>query len=898
MPSLRQRWLFRAVSLLLVWLIATADTSAAVYNLHLSTDNQPDYTDLESLVRSATDAWERPEDKCIAIWRWGRRSRRQTSCAGEDGRLIWDPVLHYNSYGAMNCGVISSLNCACFWQLGYRGRYVSLKDHTVCEASWDEGRSWHLFDSSMSAFCYNHAGQIASCQEIQAAQACELSGGKSEPGHYYFYHQAPQCASHLGPDGWRCAADRPVEYGRTLKEGADSYERFRGDDACRWARFGQRYTLNLRPYESYTRYWEPLDRGSAHDPDPLCFRPVKTADRDPNSFHPSIRGNGRWLCVPDLSIAACRDVFYDEAGVALAAEDGQGPRVHPAKDQQPGFVVFKVYAANVITSLQIEAQGQRANPQDILQISVSRDAGLHFQPVWKAEQTGAVSAKLTLRDEVAGVTQCLVKVEFSGAQRHRVGLDSLQLTTTTQVNRLTLPKLVRGANEVVLRADRQVESAELWPPLHEGHYRDTAIDSQGIHTGDAVDAGYKATIGAAANGEECFVMWGLRVPSPITAFTCAAQTNAPVPGAYVSLQAGWQRDALREFHRHEFSPQPPNDPQTVRTLTDVPAGTREAFFRTSFFNKTGGGAYRMAGIQSVLLRVEHQPRRPEFEPFEVTYAWTEHRETGDVTRTHTELVTQLPHRYHINVAGFRDPEMLWVRVNLKGYGPDGRQTKTGYSDQQDVGAGARTPKVAYTWGQPISLGQPYTVSRPASTESKNPDDGGELTNGKVIAPTEYTAANAAVRAATAFWNAGEPVIVTVDLQAAKELAGVRISTHQPNERFCHPAEAAVAVSTDGQTWQPAGTIHHHDLWNPPGDYELWEYDDAPQYRKLPAGGRLAYSFPLIFAKPLSGRYVRFTLKPQAERGLGISELSVYDQITTRQWPQPEIVLPSQAPRTP
>jgi hypothetical protein len=93
---------------------------AAVYNLHLVTDNVPDYTDLESLVQSSTAAWQTPQDKCIAVWRWGRRSRRQTSCAVEGGRYILDPILHYNSYGAMNCGIISSLNVSCWRQLGYR----------------------------------------------------------------------------------------------------------------------------------------------------------------------------------------------------------------------------------------------------------------------------------------------------------------------------------------------------------------------------------------------------------------------------------------------------------------------------------------------------------------------------------------------------------------------------------------------------------------------------------------------------------------------------------------------------------------------------------------------------------------------------------------------------------
>ncbi len=130
----------------------TGRAEAAVYNLHLVTDNGPDYTDIQSFVQSATERWSTPQEKCIAIWRWGRRSRRQTSCADDDGRLIWDPILHYNSYGTMNCGVISALNISSFLQLGYQARYVQLGDHTVSEVSWDGGQSWHLFDSSMSFY--------------------------------------------------------------------------------------------------------------------------------------------------------------------------------------------------------------------------------------------------------------------------------------------------------------------------------------------------------------------------------------------------------------------------------------------------------------------------------------------------------------------------------------------------------------------------------------------------------------------------------------------------------------------------------------------------------------------------------------------------------------------------
>ena len=334
---------------------------AAVYNLHLVTDNGPDYTDIESFVRSVTERWETPQEKCIAVWRWGRRSRRQTSCAHDDGRLIWDPILHYNSYGTMNCGVISGLNIASFLQLGYQARYIQLGDHTVSDVSWDGGNSWHLFDSSMSFFCYNHAGEVASCQEIKESHACELSGGKSEPGHYYLYHGAPQCTSHLGADGWRCAGDQPVAYNRTLINGASSYtDGFSVSKYTQYGRYGRRYILNLLPCQSYTRYWKPLDgehSGVAAEDKPNYYRPLKGGDPDDQHGLNNIRGGGIWVFQGDLTDADCRKLFYDSQGIETRAEGGPGPNLHPQTPGQPASVVFQVSAANVITSMRSEGKG-------------------------------------------------------------------------------------------------------------------------------------------------------------------------------------------------------------------------------------------------------------------------------------------------------------------------------------------------------------------------------------------------------------------------------------------------------------------------------------------------------------------------------------------------------------
>src|SRR5687768_6868834 len=51
-------------------LAAAVPISAAVYNLKVVTDASPDYSDMESMVRSITSRWETPEEKCWAMFYW------------------------------------------------------------------------------------------------------------------------------------------------------------------------------------------------------------------------------------------------------------------------------------------------------------------------------------------------------------------------------------------------------------------------------------------------------------------------------------------------------------------------------------------------------------------------------------------------------------------------------------------------------------------------------------------------------------------------------------------------------------------------------------------------------------------------------------------------------------
>jgi len=886
----RVSWALAALSTVV---LTGTPTEAQVYNLHLVTGNQPDYTDMKSFVESSTGTWKTPEEKAIAVWRWGRRSRRQLSCSREGVRYIADPILNYNSYGALNCGIISALNICSWVELRYQARYVQLGDHTVSQVSWDGGQSWHMFDSSMSFFCYNHAGQVASCEEIREAHGCALSGGKVEPGHYYFYHAAPQCVSHLGPTGWRSASDNPVEFNRLLSEGASSYtDGLSVDRGCQFARYGHRYVLNIRPYESYTRYWTPADDShlDARKKDPDYFRPLPNGlDPDGQKGLSNVRSNGRWVFQPNLSDPGCERLFYDSSTTRLSASS---PKLAPSEPGRMSFATFQISAANIITSMQIEAEGICQIPSDQLRILVSRNTGIRWKEVWRANRSGPQSIHLKLRDEVAGTPFCWIKIEMLAHDaKTATGLDSLKVITNTLVNRLTLPSLVLGSNQVLLRADEQAETVELWPFLHANLDKDSVFAEDSVFSDQLPDGGYKPTLGSAVNNKECSATWRSQVPTDIMDVSYTTISTSRGGRQWVSLQHSWDGKQFDEFYRHADGDYP-LDRRTTHQFKgrDVPGSARQAFFRGVFFTPSGAGTYTMAGLQDLLIRIHHKPRAPAFTPFEVTYNWTEHRVDGDFTRTHSELIKELPHLYQINVAGRRNSSMNWVRINLPGYAPENVRPQYGYSDGVDVGPGFGYNKVHYRWGKNLALGKSYTATRPSSVASGNPDtDGRELTNGIVIAPTEYMATKI-VQPATAFWDGDRPVTFTLDLGRSQNIAGVRVATHQPNARYCHPATVQILVSDDGQTWVPVGTIRHDDLFKPPGDYEAWEWDNHAKFAALPAGGRLVYAFPLAFKTSASARYVRFVFTPLKGRGLGISELQVYDRVNVAPWPV-EIFLP-------
>jgi hypothetical protein len=600
---------------------------------------------------------------------------------------------------------------------------------------------------------------------------------------------------------------------------------------------------------------------------------------DPDGQHGlhNIRGNGVWAFRPDLREGEIDKYIYDRLPVA------------PGK---PGHLTFKVSAANVIASLRIEARVFRRTREDGVRILVSKTAGIRWMPVWEASGTGVESVHLALRDEVAGHTECLVRFEMRVARDARdVGLQAVSFDTITQLNRRALPRLRRGTNRISLRAGEALESIVLWPKLHGGGHLETVHRAEGVHSAEETDGAYKATLGAAVDGKPGFAIWKLEAPTDIVRLRYAVVATNRSPRSRVALLHSWDGERFEEFFS-DATGDGPFDREVLHEISgaSVPPGRRTAWLQGLFETPEGAGTWNMPGIQDVAVEVQHRPRLlGTSPPLLVTYAWTEHRREGAVRRTHVERIEKLPHDYEIHVGGYRDPTMEWVRLALEGEASSGASSGVpsplGYSDGVDLGPSPPRIRSTFAWGENLALGKPYSTSRPSSEASGNVDEGSrELTNGIVIAPTELRT-QAAVRPASAFWDRGGPVAIEIDLERVRSISAVRVVTHQPEAAWCHPARLDFAVSEDGKSWTLVASATHDDVWNPPADDEPWEHEDSPRFAALPAGGRLVHTFQGILPGPADARFVRVTAAALEGRGMGLSEIQVFDRVAIEPFPE-------------
>lgn len=881
--------------------LGAVSARASVHDIHLYTDSSPDYVSIEDFVNTATSVWSEPEDQAIALWRWMVRSHLQASSTLEDGSRIWDPMRFYGSYAASNCGYFAAFLTAFVDAKGgdWRHRYLELGDHTVAEVSWDAGATWHMFDASMVVYVRRHDGAIAAAADITASDSCDLSAFWGDPtaeaGHLYLYHAAPECmtnppdptqAADLSyPSGYRKATGNPVPFARTLRNGADSYRSIHEiQEAFTHVRRGWRNRLHLHPGHSYTRYWEPLGLGAE-------YARLNTRDEDPNDsyFATRIRSNGRWEIAPEFISADPGGGWHELSGLVHRDQDGgTGPALRPAVGRAQADAVVKLDAANVVTSARIYLAGQRG-AGDQMFLEFSRDAGCTWSAV-AAPPAGAFATWYDLpASKVGGAHEVLVRVHLvPDATRQDCGLDDFRIEAITQLNVNTLPRLQRGANRVRFAAGPPQETLTLLPTLHDGaqyHWSVSAADAAGLSSQYAFSDYSGPIVAPTQAGVPGHVTWRIDTPGDLLGATFGGSFVTRYAGAsdQVRLNYSWDGVNFDTAEVFDADTAPTWDARVFATPGAGPPGARSIWLQYEVHSSVDLST-ASTGIQKALLEVHHAPHDPVFAPVEVTWSWVEHRLGGDVGREHTRIVTSDDEVWDLNVGGYRDPTMQWVRVRLAQPG-----TVAGYSDGTDVGPSAGRDKIRISgeWIDDLAFGRPYTVSRPAA--AANPDGGGELTDGVVIPPTDE-ATSSLVQGQVAYWEGDAPLTVTVDLDGEQTVHALRVTSHQPNAQYGHAGTiAAFGLTSEGPATS-LGVIQHDDVFSPPGDDVAWAHWSAPEFADLPAGGHLAHGYWLVLETPVIASEVRLDILPLAGRGVGLSEIQVFSTVSVTDWPDREVDL--------
>lgn len=836
----------RCATLVLSLLLSTPPAWAGTYNLKVVTDASPDYSDLPSLVHSATARWETPAEKCWAVFYWNHRTRCQTNPIIRHGLAVTDPIRQFNDYGYTMCSTISGINQSIWEQMGLKHRYWDISNHTVPEVFYD-GR-WHMVDNSMSALYTLCDGKtLAGVEDIGKPGACPASGGRTEPAHIARYH----CLNATSPNGFLTGADtiRSLdEEGRCFNPRGLKLRTYYYD----WDH-GHRYLLNLRDNEVYTRSYRSLG-------DERAFYVPNPGGKDPEQLNPRyrLRGNGVWTFRPALTAAEYGKAVYQAANTRAVAPAG----LAPAATGTAAEIVFQVQSANVTTAQRIRASFSLRSADDQADIAVSTNHGLAWKEVWKADLAGSVDARVALIDEVNGAYETLLRIRLRAARDAADAvLTALEVRTTTALNARGQPRLNIGKNTIHVDAGDPTDSVVLWPELQNDRYRADAVESHNVKS-VARHIGYQGALYPATANEPAHVVFRLDAPRDFRRVSYGGRFYNRAPRSHIDLLHSF--DAGRTWQRSWSltSTQQPWDVIHYETVA-VPPGCRSVLVK--YRMQTTDPSPSGCGIYAVRMEGSHVPADTTFRPLEVTFTWKERQADHSLLeRSHTQRVERLPFRYTIDVGGADHPVMEALTVNRQG--ARGRLV-SGYSDGRD-GVGTKWVGRWLTCGKNLALGKPYTCSAPSLTSWEAGDpDGKKLTDG-VVGPPE--SGGTSYRSGAMWERKSSPVVIDLDLGSSVPCAsfGMNFHGYPFHDALKGQIKDVVEVwtSTDGRDYVRQGIL--------PTDVR---FKDVPVNFLLPDDETLTgYTYRLIPKEPVVARHVRYRIT--TPRHLCVTELEVLDTI--------------------
>ncbi len=844
----------------MVAVAAGATAGAAAYNLKVVSDASPDLTDLNSLIYSTTSRWTSNREKVWSLFYWSRLLKRQTAPMVIHGFELTDPIRNLVDYGFTQCSTISGINQSLYEALGLRHQYWDICNHSVSNVEYDG--AFHMIDSSMSNLVTTDDGVTLASIQQAAAGSARLVRERS------LYATGPN-GFLTGSDASRNLTDFASPVTGTIATGysrafCETGLKFR-DYYYNW-NSGHRYVLNLREDESYTRYYRRLGATSDYwvgsekvsSPDPTHTYEIDAVNRF------GIRGNGAWSFTPKLTADAwSRSVYRANNITAVAAG------LQPGVAGTAAEVVYKVQAANAITSQKIQARLTRTDPSATATIAVSLNHGTTWMQVADiGTAVGAVPVAVNLRSEVSGGYETLIRIQMFVPRGSPSGvvLTQLKIDTLTQVNTKALPKLNVGRNEIVVAKGDPSDTMVLWPDLRGGLWKNDVADSRNIASQPLnVPRPYTAVVYPSVLTEDAYLTYRMTAPADVTRLVYGGRLHNFRPGSYIDFLHSFDGGAtwIRSYRLSDTSK--PYDVIHYETVTAIPAGVKSVLFKFLIHN-TNTEAMRASGLYAVRMEANYRPLNTTSKPLDVTFRWSEVRSDRTlVARSHRQKVTSYPFKYVVNVGGSDHPIMESIKMTLV----DPSDTVPyGYSDGVDAG-GQKYVHTRRTDGTDLARNRPYTISRPSSGFQSSAGAGNStiLTDGVVGAPatggTSYWWGQC--------WSSGHDVDIQIDLGTARAVGAIRAhlfgSPFWDAFRGQVQDRVEVLTSLDGAAFVSQGLLQT----------SLWKKDVPINHMLQDDEKATGWNFERRMASPVQARYVKYHITPK--RTLCVSELQVFDRVT-------------------
>lgn len=447
------RFAFSAAVLVVACRAALA--GAAVYSPWILSEHSPDFRDPPRFREFA--AWKdlKDQDLAIAVWKYLTDPVTGTyhftdmyeldSEPHWEVKLVQDPMRILNVYGFAICNMHSSMTCGLFKGMGFENVRLAGWEtyHATPEIFW--GGSWHYLDIDERAYILDDMGNIASGEDLfKHPEWWEPSSKVVSP----FY---PQNGGLKGVQ--TLAKHGPPWYSYNWYEGG-----YTPDFVLRP---GERVERFFHP-QGYWRFADSYKSGSSRRIVSRDPRGPKSGGHSENTY-----GNARFDYDPKISSAytdyaegvwSDENVVLAENGLVLA---GDGTGASTFYFQFPYIIVPQ--------------NGDLDDPEDDWDASVLRyrtgvkttlristDHGITWQEIpgkpEAADETipgnrrdvGDGGKTLDLTKYVAGKYAFWLRFEYEG-RAGEVALESLKLTTWTQLAPLSLPRLRAGQNRMELQ---------------------------------------------------------------------------------------------------------------------------------------------------------------------------------------------------------------------------------------------------------------------------------------------------------------------------------------------------------------------------------------------------------------------------------------------------------------